>query len=110
MGFAWMAEGGRPGFGGSDFYDYYGSRDGSGSQNYRAGQWQAGQRTAGIGRHAQRKSHRPVLRSLGVAGLYPRARTRRDQRGRSVSVRGAHAAGPVRSGATLGLRRVSARP
>ncbi len=93
MGFAWMAEGGRPGFGGSDLDDYYDSRGGSSSQSYRAGHWQADQRAAGIGRHAQRKSYRPVLGSLGVAGLYPRARTRRDQRGRSVNVRGAHAAG-----------------
>jgi hypothetical protein len=88
MGFAWMAEVGRRGFGMFDFrtdldfgtdLDEEGRPRSDGTAGQRPSHPQASKQAARRGRHAQPRSSRPRLGGLGVAGIYPRARTPSDR-------------------------------
>ena len=92
MGFAWMAEGGRHSSGWLNFDDDDG-HVGGGGRDLAPDPWPVGPWTLRThGRHARPKSHHTVLRTLGVAGFYPRARW------------------PSRDPESLGVRISSGRP
>jgi hypothetical protein len=99
MGFAWMSEGGRQGSGrmtvDADVYDDVDWPRRGGVADHRQGlgsRREARRQAARPGRHAQPKTHRPILGGLAVVAIHPRAMVRRDQTRRAGLSRGAHAA------------------
>jgi hypothetical protein len=101
MGFAWIAEGARQGFGWSYFDPDFDDDDlggGVGSRGYQSRAHQVGRKLTGPGRHVRPKDPRLMLGGLGLSGGFLRTRSRRqlpaaqDPIRRVGSGRGAHAA------------------
>jgi hypothetical protein len=118
MGFAWIAEGARQGFGWSYFdpdFDDDELGGGLGSRGYRPRTNQVGRKPTGPGRHVRPKDPLLMLGGLGLSGSFLKARSRRrvpavpDPTWRVGGGRGAHAARSPAPGAPTSQRQ-SASP